>query len=86
MAPRQTIIEFAAPEVNKGELFNESVDSYLLYLLLVYIIKDQKLTSSFSDFISQLQKRIPLKKALNHQLFKDETITKMAIEGMVILQ
>ncbi|CAK58985.1 unnamed protein product (macronuclear) [Paramecium tetraurelia] len=83
---RQKLSEFACPEASTGQMFDESVDSYLLYKLLMYIIRGQQLSPNFKDLLNKLEKRIPIEKALQHDLFKDETITKKAIENMVILK
>ncbi|CAK92184.1 unnamed protein product (macronuclear) [Paramecium tetraurelia] len=83
---KQQLSEFAAPEASTGQMFDELVDSYLLYKLLMYIIRGQQLSPNFKDFLSKLEKRIPIEKALQHDVFKDETITTKAIENMVILK
>ncbi|CAD8189048.1 unnamed protein product [Paramecium pentaurelia] len=83
---RQKLSEFASPEVSTGQMFDESVDSYLLYKLLMYIIRGQQISPKFKDFLNKLEKRIPIEKVLLHDVFKDETITKKAIENMVILK
>ncbi|CAD8195336.1 unnamed protein product [Paramecium octaurelia] len=83
---RQKLSEFACPEATTGQMFDESVDSYLLYKLLMYIIRGQQLSPNFKDLLNKLEKRYPIEKALQHDVFKDETITKKAIENMVILK
>ncbi|CAD8188133.1 unnamed protein product [Paramecium pentaurelia] len=83
---KQKLSEFAAPEVTTGQIFDESVDSYLLYKLLMFIIRGQQLSPNFKDLLSKLEKRVPINKVLQHDVFKDETITTKAIENMVILK
>ncbi|CAD8071241.1 unnamed protein product [Paramecium sonneborni] len=83
---KQVLSEFVSSEVIKGQMFDELVDSYLLYKLLTYVIRGQQLSPNFKDLLCKLEKQIPMEQALQHELFKDETITKKAIENMVILK